>query len=74
MDLLEARIPARTEYVVFSRAGSELQALVDREESVRMTHDERVELGRQAVLDVIGEVCERAPELRFDWFAVSPAR
>jgi len=73
LDLLEARIPPRREDIVFSRAGCEIQAFVDRDDAIRMTHDERVELGREAVLGVLGDVCECAPELRFDWFAVSPA-
>jgi len=67
-------MPRRREDVVFSRAGGEIRALIDRDDSVRMTQDERLELGREAVLEALGEVCSRAPELRIDWFAVSPAR
>jgi len=36
-----------------------------------MERDEREEVGRLAVLDILQEVCERAPELTLDWFAVS---
>jgi hypothetical protein len=67
-------MPRRNEDVVFSRAGGEIRALVDRDDSIRMTQDERVELGRRAVLEALGEVCGRSPELRLDWFAVSPSR
>ncbi len=67
-------MPRRREDVVFSRTGGEIRALVDRDESIRMTQDERAEVGRTAVLEVLGEVCERAPELCLDWFAVSPSR
>lgn len=38
-----------------------------------MTRDERVEIGRRAVLDALDEVCERAPGLKLDWYAVVPA-
>ncbi len=37
-----------------------------------MTRDERIEIGRRAVLDALREVCDRSPELKSDWFAVSP--
>jgi hypothetical protein len=39
-----------------------------------MEQDERAELGRRAILDIVIGVCERAPELNSDWFAVSPQR
>jgi hypothetical protein len=38
-----------------------------------MTQDERVEIGRHEVLGIIADVCERAPGLELDWFAVRPA-
>ena len=37
-----------------------------------MTRDERIEIGRRAVLDVVRETCDGSPELKSDWFAVSP--
>jgi hypothetical protein len=37
-----------------------------------VTRDERIEIGRRAVLDVVRDVCDAAPELKSDWFAVSP--
>lgn len=58
----------------FARVGAEIRASVDRDNPVAMTHDERTDIGRRAVLKIVGEVCERAPELKLDWFAVSPAR
>jgi hypothetical protein len=74
LSLLSEHIPARREDVIFSRAGSEISARVDREESVRMTADERIEIGREAVLKAIGELCEHSADLKVDWYAVSPAR
>ena len=38
---------------------------------ISMERDEREEIGRRAVLDIVRSVCERAPELKSDWFAVS---
>ena len=56
------------------RAGEGINARLDRDEEVGMTRDERSEIGREAVLEVVGEVCERSPELKLDWYAVSPSR
>jgi hypothetical protein len=72
MDLLSERIPKRCEDVCFSISGDEIGAILDRDESVSMTRDERVEISRRVVLDVLEEVCERAPELTLDWYAVAP--
>jgi len=74
LDLLASRIGKRREDIHFARVGGELRAKIDRDEPVAMTSDERTEIGRRAVLEVIEEVCARAPELKTDWFAVSPGR
>jgi hypothetical protein len=74
LDLLTERVGRRREDVSFARLGHELRANLDRDEPVSMTHDERTDIGRRAVLDIVAEVCERAPELKLDWYAVSPAR
>jgi len=73
MGLLNERIPKRHEDVCFSISGDEIGASLDRDESVSVTRDERVEIGRRAVLKALEETCERAPELRLDWYAVAPA-
>jgi len=39
-----------------------------------MTHDERVDIGRRAVLDIMLEACEGTPGLNSDWFAVGSER
>jgi hypothetical protein len=36
-----------------------------------MERDERGELGRRVILEVVTGACERTPELNPDWFAVS---
>ncbi|HEX4466742.1 MAG TPA: hypothetical protein VH025_06105, partial [Solirubrobacteraceae bacterium] len=74
IELLSERLNGRREDVMFARVGTELRANVDRDEPVSMTSDERREIGRRAVLEIIGEVCERTPALKFDWYAVSAAR
>lgn len=73
LSLLSERVPARREDVIFSRVGSEISARLDRDEPVRMTADERLEIGREAVLEAVGEVCEHSADLDVDWYAVSPA-
>ncbi len=74
LDLLSERIPARREDVMFSKVGGEIRARLDREDSAWRTEDERSEIDREAVLQAVGQVCERSPDLKLDWYAVSPAR
>jgi hypothetical protein len=74
LDLLAERIGSRREDVRFSRNGPAITASIDRDDPVAMTHDERTDIGRRAVLGAVAEICERAPDLKLDWFAVSPAR
>jgi hypothetical protein len=73
LDLLTSRIGTRRDDVRFARVGGELRANLDRDEPIAMTLDERTDIGRRAVLAIVEEVCERAPELKLDWFAVSSA-
>lgn len=71
---LVGHIPARRDDVIFSTTGGEIFARLDRdEESWSMTRDEQIEVGREAVLRVVGEICDRSPDLKIDWYAVSPA-
>jgi hypothetical protein len=74
LDLLTNRIGKRREDVYFARVGGEIRANLKRDEPVAMTQDDRAEVGRRAVLEIVEEVCERAPELKLDWYAVSAAR
>jgi hypothetical protein len=71
MDLLIERIPPRRDDVRFSKVGGEVRAMLDREEAVWVTQDERAAIGRRAVLEAVSDVCDRAPELKLDWYAVS---
>lgn len=73
LDLLTSSIGTRRDGVHFARVGAEIRADLRRDDPVAMTNDERIDIGRRAVLEIIGQVCERTPELETDWFAVSPA-
>ena len=67
-------LPPRREDVQFVKAGDEIRARLDSDELASRTEAERAEIGREAVLRALSEVCERSPELKLDWFAISPAR
>jgi len=71
LDLLWARLQQSRREARFTRATSDIRVTWDADAPVSMERDEREEVGRLAVLDILQEVCERAPELKLDWFAVS---
>jgi hypothetical protein len=71
LDLLWQQLGSEREEVSFERLSGEISATTGEDAPVSMTRDERVHIGRRAVLDIVREVCEEAPELRSDWFAVS---
>jgi hypothetical protein len=75
LDLLWERLEGkRFEDVSFSRKGTEIMAHAGHDAPVSMERDEREEIGRLAVLDCVTRVCERVPELKIAWFAISPLR
>jgi hypothetical protein len=71
IELLWQRLGARRDEVSFAMVGDEIRASVGEDAPVAMTRDERVEIGRGAILAILLDVCELAPELKSDWFAVS---
>jgi hypothetical protein len=71
LDLLIERLPARRGDVIFERSGSEIRARLDRDEAVWETQDERVAIGREAVMAALADVCDASSGLKLDWFAVS---
>ena len=71
VELLWERLGSCREEVSFAKVGPEIRATTDEDAPVSMTRDERADIGRRAVLAVVRDVCEGAPELRSDWFAVS---
>jgi hypothetical protein len=71
LDLLWQRLGPKYDAVSFAKVGGEIKATWRDDASASRTRDERAEIGRRAVYDVVRDVCERAPELKSDWFAVS---
>jgi hypothetical protein len=71
LELLWQRLGARRNGASFAMVGAEVRATLGEDAPISMTRDERVEIGRRQVLELLSEVCERTPELKFDWFAVS---
>jgi hypothetical protein len=74
LDLLCARLGAQRDGVSFAKVGKQVSVVTQEDAPVSMTSDERLEIGRRAVLDLVRDVCDGAPELESDWFAVSPER
>ncbi len=74
LDRLWQKLDADHEDVSFAKVDPFIMATQRDDAPVSMTHDERVDIGRRLVLGVLGDVCERGPELQFDWFAVSSDR
>jgi hypothetical protein len=73
LDLLWERLGPQREEVSFAKVGPEIRATTGEDAPVSMTSDERAEIGRRAVLDIVRDVCDGTPELRSDWFAISAA-
>ena len=70
IDVLWERLGGRRDGTSFARVGSEISASWGEDAPASMERDERVELGRRAVLAILREVCESTPELELGWFAV----
>ncbi len=70
VDLLWQRLGAIHDGVSFAKDRSEIVATWGEDVPASTTADERAEVARRAILDILREVCERAPELELDWFAV----
>jgi hypothetical protein len=72
LDLLWARLGARRPQATFAKGSRDIKARWTVDVSVAMERDEREELGRAAILDIVRTVCAQTPELTADWYAVSP--
>lgn len=70
VDLLWQRLGTRHDETSFAKVGSEIWATWRVDAPASMERDERAEVGRRAVLDIVHDVCKRTPELEFDWFSV----
>jgi len=70
LELLAEQLGARRDDVSFARVGSEIVATWGEDVPSSMERDERAEIGRGVVFEIVRDVCERTPGLRLDWFAV----
>jgi hypothetical protein len=71
IELLWQRLDEHRDGLLFTKLDTEIEARADQDPPVSMTRDEREEIGRRAVLRVVFDVCDAAPELSRDWYAVS---
>ena len=71
MELLLRRLGAQAGEVSFAMVGDEIRATSEEVDGDSTTTETRVAVEREAILDLIRDVCERAPELESNWFAVS---
>lgn len=62
----------KLENAVFARGRNEIRARSGYDEVSRAIREERMERERRVVLEAVCEVCDRAPELKSGWYAVSP--
>jgi hypothetical protein len=73
-DLLWQRLDANLDGTRFTKVGAGIRATWGGDMPSSIERHEREEIGRRAVFDIVCDVCERAPELKADWFAVSALR
>ncbi len=71
MELLMRRLGAQCDDVSFAMAGAEIRARVGDDEGDPATRETRAEAARWQVFELVRDVCERAPELKTEWYAVS---
>lgn len=69
LDLLWQRLGADHDGASFVKVGpDEIGATLGH--NVPAMAGERLETERRALLEIVSDLCERAPELELDWFAV----
>jgi hypothetical protein len=74
LDLLWQRLDSKYDDTRFTRVGTEIRATWGNDAPITIERDEREAIGRRVILDIVFAVCERAPELKSDWFAVCTPR
>ena len=70
VDLLWQRLDSSHDGASFARVGPDEISARWGYDALAVEGDELAELGRRTVLESLRDVCERAPELELDWFAV----
>jgi hypothetical protein len=71
IELLAERLGPAHEDARFTPGRDAIEATYGEEAPISMASDERAEIGRRALLEILDEVCDGAPELDFEWYAVS---
>ena len=74
MALLWQRLGPNRDDMSFYKVGNEIRVEWGDDPPPSMGQDERAERaerGRGEILDLVMEVCQRAPDVNSDWFAVS---
>ena len=71
MELLLRHLGDRRNEVSFALSGAQIIATSEDDEGDAEVREGQIALGRRAVFDIVDEVCESAPELESDWYAVS---
>ncbi len=72
LELLYERLGPRRDEVRFAKPGATIIATWGADAPAAMERDERSEVGRRVIWDIVQDVCEGAPNLRAAWYAVSP--
>jgi hypothetical protein len=71
LELLLRRLGSQLDHVSFAMVGAEIRARTAQPLGDAMSREARIDLERRAIVDLICDVCDDAPELKSDWFAVS---
>jgi hypothetical protein len=70
LERLWERLGARRADAYFSKGYAEIRASYGEDLPVSMERDQQAEIGREAVLEIVRDVCDGAAELKFDWYAI----
>jgi len=73
IELLARRLGAQLGDTSFAVRGAEISATWQGGRQGTSARENLTEIGRWAVFELVRDVCEDAPELNTEWFAVSPA-
>lgn len=74
LERLAARLGAPREGARFAAGSGEIRATLAQDAPVSMAREEREDVERRALLEIVDELCEGSPGLDSDWFAISPRR
>ena len=72
IDILWERLGTRRDEIWFSRVGAEIRATWGEEMRDSLARERGAEVGRQEIVELLRDICDRDPALRSDWYAVSP--